>query len=76
MNLRNSSSSTSSSSDVNISHSMKYSAQLQRTWGANDRADNPILIDIIDTDNNIDVELQTARALCYLATYCHAEYKD
>jgi prolyl oligopeptidase PreP (S9A serine peptidase family) len=71
-----SSSSTSSSSDVNISHSMKYSAQLQRTWGANDRADNPILIDIIDTDNNIDVELQTARALCYLATYCHAEYKD
>ena len=73
---------------VNVSHSYKFTAQLQKIWGSNDRADNPILLGDSDNLNNANangsssgasarasIEKSTAiEAMSFLATYMHAEY--
>jgi protease II len=60
-------------STVNVSHSYKFTAQLQRIWGSNDRADNPILLDNTSTSTSLG---RTTEALSFLATYTKAEYND
>jgi prolyl oligopeptidase PreP (S9A serine peptidase family) len=60
-------------SNVNSIHSYKYAAHLQRIWGSNDRADNPILL-AAGEQSSAYYHDSTSQALSFLATYIHADY--
>ena len=54
---------------VNYTHSMKYTAELQRVWGANERANNPVLVDV---EVDLPCALKDAEMVLFLAQYCGA----
>jgi len=62
-------------SPVNNAHSFKFAAQLQRIWGSNERADNPIIVSV-DSGTKGNEHTRISRALTFLATFTHAEYNE
>lgn len=72
----------SSDSVVNHAHSLKYTAELQRVWGANDRAMHPLLLDFetelsaqhgtrqASQPSDAQAKLRDAEALLFIEHHC------